>query len=76
MQLNHNLACYHLKGSAEGAKCGVVDLPIRSLEDGNIKLCLGRHHEACNLYRMSLHEECSTPSLQEMQPGIPGHTEE
>jgi len=76
MQLNHNLACYHLKGSSEGATCSVVDLPIKHLENGNIKFCMGRHHEACKLYRMSLREECSLPPLQNVETGIPEHAPE
>jgi hypothetical protein len=76
MELKHNLACYHLKGSEEGAKCGVVDVAVRLIEDINIKLCLSRHHEACRFYRMSLREECPLPSLQNVETGISEHAPE
>ena len=76
MQLKYNLACHHLKGSKEGAKCGAVDLAIRLMEDVSIKLCLSRHHEACKFYRLSLRNVCSLSAIKNEDKGIPGNMQE
>lgn len=46
--------CPHLKGSAEGAVCSMIDNLIRNIEDVSIRLCMNRHYEACSLYKISL----------------------
>ncbi len=49
-----NLICLHLRGNPEGARCDVFDTAIRDIVDVDIRLCLGRRHEACSIYHMSL----------------------
>ncbi|MGD0885569.1 MAG: hypothetical protein ABSA46_11995 [Thermodesulfovibrionales bacterium] len=46
--------CQYLKGSVDGALCGVVDKLVRSLDDADIRFCMNRHHEACSYYVFSL----------------------
>lgn len=51
--------CQYLKGSSDGALCGVVEKLIRSMEDADIRLCMNRHHEACSYYVFSLRRTLS-----------------
>jgi hypothetical protein len=48
--------CPHLKGSREGALCGVANSLIKDMEGFSVKVCMSRHHEACSLYMRSLRE--------------------
>jgi hypothetical protein len=54
MYQTRGLICQYLKGSSDGALCGVVDTLVRSLEDADIHICMNRHHEACSYYVFSL----------------------
>ncbi|HCC68846.1 MAG TPA: hypothetical protein DEP99_03060 [Nitrospiraceae bacterium] len=47
MYLKSNLLCQHLKGSPEGAQCSVMDKFIRSMEDADIRICMGERREEC-----------------------------
>ncbi len=46
--------CPHLKGGSTGAECRVVSKLIRDMKDVNIRICMGRRHEACPVYFCSL----------------------
>jgi len=46
--------CPHLKGSMEGSVCCVTNDLIKNMEGFTVKLCMGRHHEACSMYMQSL----------------------
>jgi hypothetical protein len=46
--------CRHLKGSAEGALCMVVNKFIKNMNGFSIKVCMSRHYEACPLYFSAL----------------------
>jgi hypothetical protein len=48
--------CRHLKGSAEGALCMVVNNFIKDMNGFSIKICMSRHYEACPLYFSALQE--------------------
>ncbi|HUO78247.1 MAG TPA: hypothetical protein VMU21_11800 [Thermodesulfovibrionales bacterium] len=50
MYKTQGVICQYLKGSPEGAKCGVVNELIRALQDADIQLCMGRHYEVCSIY--------------------------
>jgi hypothetical protein len=54
MHLKSRAVCQFLKGSPDGAQCSVVSTFIRLMEDADIRLCMGRHHEACSYYVYSL----------------------
>ncbi len=54
MHQRTGLICYHLKGSYEGARCGVVNYLVRLIEDADIRLCMSRHFETCSYYMLSL----------------------
>lgn len=49
-----NLICPYLKGSSNGATCGIVDILVRDISNADILFCMGRHYEACALYISSL----------------------
>jgi len=60
--------CPHLKGSREGAVCGIAKSLIKDMEGFSVKLCMSRHHEACSYYMRSLTEildpgPCTAPCL-------------
>lgn len=57
MDFKSNIMCYHLKGSPEGAVCGLVGMKINSVEGGDVRLCMSRHYEACWRYHNSLRSE-------------------
>jgi hypothetical protein len=46
--------CPHLRGSNEGTLCCVTHNLIKNMEGYSIKLCMGRRHEACSVYKQSL----------------------
>ncbi len=46
--------CPHLKDSTEGSVCAVTGRMIKDMEDVTLKLCMGRHYEACYVYMQSL----------------------
>lgn len=46
--------CPHLKGSPQGAVCGVVNSFIKNIDDVEIRLCMSKRFEACHLYIRSL----------------------
>ncbi len=50
MHLKSGAVCQFLKGSPEGAQCSVASTFVRFMEDADIRLCMGRHHEACSYY--------------------------
>jgi len=54
MYQRSGLVCHHLKGSHEGARCGVLNELIRLVEDADIRLCMSRHFETCSYYMLSL----------------------
>jgi len=54
MHLKSGAICQLLKGGPDGARCSVVGRFIRLMEDADIRLCMGRHHEACSYYVLSL----------------------
>ncbi len=54
MHLGSGKVCQFLKGTPEGARCSVVNGFIKLIEDADIRLCMGRHHEACLYYAYSL----------------------
>lgn len=57
MDFKSSRMCYHLKGSPEGAVCGLVGIKINSVEGGDVRLCMSRHYEACWRYHNSLRSE-------------------
>lgn len=46
--------CPHLKGSAQGALCGVVNSFMKDIEDADIRLCMSARFEVCHRYLSSL----------------------
>jgi hypothetical protein len=56
------IICPYLKGSCNGAICGVKKTLIKEMENISIKLCMNRHYEVCAYYRMSLLSD-DTPVL-------------
>lgn len=46
--------CPYLKGTTKGAECAAAKKFIKDIQDIDIKVCLGRHHEACSIYFCSL----------------------
>jgi len=54
MYQRSGLICHHLRGSDEGAICGVVKKLVRFVEDADIRLCMSRHFETCSYYMFSL----------------------
>jgi hypothetical protein len=48
--------CQYLKGSPDGAQCGVAGRLVRCMKDADIQLCMNRRHEACLYYISSLRE--------------------
>ena len=45
-----SVMCPYLKGSRDGAVCGIANDLIKNMEGFTIKLCMSRHYEACSLY--------------------------
>ncbi|HAM49273.1 MAG TPA: hypothetical protein DCP92_00715 [Nitrospiraceae bacterium] len=66
MHQTRELICQYLKGSPDGALCGVVDNLIRCMEDADIRVCMSRHHEACSYYVFSLRRTVA----EAMEPDI------
>ncbi len=56
-QKQFSVICPYLKGSPNGAVCGIADSLLKELESANIRLCMGRHYEACGYYRISLRSD-------------------
>jgi hypothetical protein len=54
MHLKSGSICQYLKGNPEGARCTVADNFIRLMEDGDIRLCMNKRHEACSYYMSAL----------------------
>ena len=54
MNMQSLIMCPYLKGSTEGAHCHAADKHIKDMKDVNIKVCMGRHHEACSVYFCAL----------------------
>ncbi len=48
------ITCQFLEGGDEGVRCGALNILVRHIEDGNLKLCMSRHHEMCPYYKRSL----------------------
>jgi hypothetical protein len=46
--------CPYLKGSKEGATCGVTRELVRNIDGITIKVCMSRHYEACSIYIVAL----------------------
>ncbi len=59
MGMTGHIICPHLKGSSAGAFCSFGDRLIGDMEDVTLKLCMGRHYEACSVYKQSLQETIS-----------------
>lgn len=53
------LLCPRLKGHVAGARCEAADDFIRNLRGVNIKICMSRRYEVCDLYQHSLGEKRS-----------------
>ena len=71
MYLKSNLSCQYLKGSPEGARCSVVDMHIRSMEDADLWLCMNRHYESCSIYARLLLKEAIKRISPDAVPGMP-----
>ena len=54
MYQRSGLICHYLKGSDDGATCGVVKKLVRVVEGADIRLCMSRHFETCSYYMFSL----------------------
>jgi hypothetical protein len=55
------ILCPHLKGSPQGAICGVVNSFIKNIDDVEIRLCMSKRFEACHLYVRSLEKLTASP---------------
>lgn len=51
------LTCPYLRGSAEGVRCNALNEYIRSIDGLDMKICMGRHHEACYIYISRLYNQ-------------------
>lgn len=54
MNLTRTIMCPHFKGSDHGAECSAAMQLIRDIESADIKFCMSRHYEICNVYVNSL----------------------
>ncbi|MDO8746969.1 MAG: hypothetical protein Q7J70_04825 [Thermodesulfovibrionales bacterium] len=50
------LICPHLKGDSVGVICGIVNTPVRSSDDADIRLCMSKRYEVCSIYYRLLRE--------------------
>jgi len=48
------LRCPYLQGAEAEAMCDVNCNFVTNIEDADIRLCMGRHYEACTAYQDSL----------------------
>lgn len=55
------LLCPRLKGHTGGAWCEAAGDFVRNIRDASIKICMGRHYEACFIYQHSLNVQQSDP---------------
>lgn len=61
MDRTTNVICPYMKGTANGAQCGVVKELVKDMEGFSIKLCMSRHYEVCILYVCALKEQIVMP---------------
>jgi hypothetical protein len=53
--------CPHLDVNPEGIICDAAKDFIKTIKDINIKTCMSRHFESCNIYFLSLKEMRAIP---------------
>lgn len=68
MSIYSNVRCPHLRGSSEGAVCGIISDLVKNIEGVTIKLCMDRHYEACSIYREELRKSFAKSSLYSSTP--------
>jgi hypothetical protein len=54
MGINSFNLCPHFRASDNGAICNVLNKYIKDMYAYNIKMCMGSHHEACDVYKSYL----------------------
>lgn len=56
--LQNMIRCPHFRNAADGAVCKISGNRLGSMNQGNVRLrlCVGRRHEICEYYRLSLRD--------------------